>query len=89
MDQILFEVGKGKFHHWKVVDTEMKILTVLEYRILGETLTDRVFTLLDQAMTTQVQFKNIEFSQRKELQKMLSFVSKCLLHDFKLCNLPL
>ena len=52
MDQILFEAGKGKFHHWKIVDTEMKILTVLEYRILSETLTDRVFTLLEQAMTT-------------------------------------
>ena len=60
----------------------------MEYRIISETLIDRVFALLEQAVS-QGLLKNLEASQRKELDALLSFVSKALLHDFKLCILPL
>jgi len=88
MESVLFEAGHGKFQHHEIVEAERKIYQVLEYKILTETLIDRVFSLLEQAVS-QGLLKNLEPSQRKELDSLLSFVSKALLHDFKLCILPL
>ena len=88
METVLQEAGHGKFQHAEIVEAERKIYEVLEYKILSETLIDRVFTLLDVALGLG-NFQAIEASQRKELETMLSFVSKALLHDFKLCSLPL
>ena len=59
--------------------------------MISETLIDRVFLLLNQGLSylDQMNFKGIEASQLKDLEMMITFVSKAFLHDFKLCSLPL
>lgn len=91
MESVLFDAGKGKFQHAEIVYAERQIFQVLDYKMLSETLIDRVFQLLDEGLNflNQMHFKGIDASQRKDLEMMLNFVSKALLHDFKLCSLPL
>ena len=45
MESVIREAAHGKFHHDEIVNAERKIYQVLEYKLLSETLHDRVFNL--------------------------------------------
>ena len=51
MKEVLNEVGYGKFNQEEILQAERKILQVLEYRVLNDTLIDKVFILLDEALS--------------------------------------
>ena len=89
MTEVLFEIAHGKFRHREILEAEKKICQVLRYRILSETLIDRAHEILDQTLNHKSFINFKEKIYRKELETMVSFVSKVLLHDFTLCGEPL
>ena len=60
MEEVLNQVGHGKFDQDEILLAERKILQVLEYKVLKDTLIDKVFILLDEALS-QASYKTIEF----------------------------